>query len=57
MHLLHNDYKIIQPYTSVCAADPEHARTEDASGGDAHGQRVPALSEGHELQGEDEGAF
>lgn len=50
-------YKIIQPYTSVCAADPEHARTEDASGGDAHGQRVPALSEGHELQGEDEGAF
>lgn len=41
----------------VCDAGPAHAGVEDASGGAAHGTRVPAPSEGHELQQEDEGAF
>lgn len=39
----------------ICA-EPEHDGNEAAPGGAAHGARVPAPSEGHELQREDKGA-
>lgn len=41
----------------ICDAEPEHDGNEAAAGGAAHGARVPAPSEGHELQREDKGAL
>lgn len=40
-----------------CHLEPEHDGNEDTPAGAAHGARVPAPPEGHELQREDEGAF
>lgn len=41
----------------MCGAEPEHGGDEGTPGGAAHGARVPAPPEGHELQREDKGAI
>lgn len=48
---------IVQLYIPVCVKDTEHAGAEDASGGAADGEWVPAPPKGHEPQWKDEGDF